>query len=141
MSFRLQTLKKRADFLRVRKGRYSAMPGLVLQARKQEGTREGLARFGFTATKKLGKAVVRNRIKRRLREAVRLIAPQKARTGYDYVLIGRQSTLKRPFSSLLHDLARAFAHVHGRGAKGKRAQAHKRRGQRGEKRTRPTRSP
>ncbi len=139
MSFKLHTLKKRADFLRARNGRYYATGGLVLQASKvparkslrHEETTVGLivdasghgheqrcpsgyVRFGFTATKKLGNAVIRNRIKRRLREAVRQIAPQKAHTGYEYVLIGRKSTLKRPFSSLLRDLTLAFAKVHAK---------------------------
>ena len=120
MSFQLQTLKKRADFLRARNGRYFAANGLVLQSSKVLVTESDLSdtsdippRFGFTATKKLGNAVVRNRIKRRLRQAVRLIAPQKARNGYEYVLIGRKSTLKRPFSSLLKDLTIAFGKVHG----------------------------
>jgi len=131
MSFRLHTLKKRADFLRARNGRYFAAPGLVLQvlpsqsSRKQTdrapvGADETLVRFGFTATKKLGNAVVRNRVKRRLRAAVRQIAPQKARTGYEYVLIGRASTLKRPFSSLLRDLTIAFAMVHAKRTRDKR---------------------
>ncbi len=139
MSFKLHTLKKRADFLRARNGRYYATGGLVLQASKalprksplHHKAAQGLAgkvvgdevdqqiglktaRFGFTATKKLGNAVIRNRVKRRLREAVRQIAPQKAHTGYEYVLIGRKSTLKRPFSSLLRDLTIAFAKVHAK---------------------------
>ncbi len=130
MTFRLHTLKKRADFLRARNGRYFAANGLVLQSSKIGG-RELLEgehvdpgpRFGFTATKKLGNAVVRNRIKRRLREVVRLIAPQKARNGYEYVLIGRKSTLKRPFSALLHDLTIAFANVHGKRVERKRVQS------------------
>ncbi len=135
MVFRLQTLKKRADFLRARNGRYCAMPGLVLQASRvmdQKPTdddgpyvSQDMARFGFTATKKLGNAVVRNRVKRRLREAVRLIAPQKAHPDCEYVLIGRKSTLKRPFSSLLQDLTIAFARVHDRRVHKKRVQGSK----------------
>lgn len=125
MTFRLHTLKKRADFLRARNGRYFATSGLVLQIGKKSAKspdsddqsapepQNTPARFGFTATKKLGNAVIRNRIKRRLREVVREIAPQMAREGYEYVLIGRKSTLKRPFSSLLQDLTLAFAKVHG----------------------------
>jgi len=134
MIFRLQTLKKRADFLRARGGRYFAAPGLVLQAGKIpaepsqpvdiSAPKQPLLapRFGFTATKKLGNAVIRNKIKRRLREAVREIAPQMARDGYEYVLIGRKSTLKRPFSSLLRDLTIAFDKVHGKRGHGKREQ-------------------
>ena len=142
MTFQLHTLKKRADFLRARSGRYFAANGLVIQSSKMQIDQhlddpiaepqnsdsknvENLSvlhqpRFGFTATKKLGNAVVRNRIKRRLRDAVRLIAPQKARPGYEYVLIGRKSTLKRPFSALLRDLTIAFDRVHGKRVTSKR---------------------
>ena len=138
MGFRLQTLKKRSDFLKARNGRYFAASGLVLQAVKgsidphDSQQREAVfPRFGFTATKKLGNAVVRNRIKRRLREAVRQIAPQKARPGYEYVLIGRKSTLKRPFSSLLQDLAIAFDRVHGKRICRKKRQERKTQGKHG----------
>lgn len=126
MTFRLHTLKKRADFLRAKSGRHHVAPGLILQAVRRRGERGAEPppapgqsedgsdpRFGFTVTKQLGKAVNRNRIKRRLREAVRLVAPQLARPGFEYVLIGRASTLKRPFKSLLQDLAVAFGKVHG----------------------------
>jgi len=130
--YKLRTLKKRADFLRARNGRYFAAKGLVLQVmRKQDAERRGggdessppagepdsqkdTPRFGFTATKKLGNAVVRSRVKRRLREAVRRIAPQKARNGFDYVLIGRQDTRTRAFEDLLGDLSTAFDKVHER---------------------------
>ena len=57
-------------------------------------------RFGFTATKKLGNAVTRNRIRRRLKEAVRLVAPGAARAGCDYVLIAREAAATRPFAAL-----------------------------------------
>jgi ribonuclease P protein component len=69
-------------------------------------------RFGFTATKKLGKAVTRNRIRRRLKEAVRQVAPGAARDGCDYVLIAREAAATRPFAVLERDLAAAFAALH-----------------------------
>lgn len=69
-------------------------------------------RFGFTATKKLGNAVTRNRIRRRLKEAVRLVAPSAARAGHDYVLIAREAAETRPFAALERDLAAAFAALH-----------------------------
>ena len=60
----------------------------------------------------LGSAVVRNRARRRLKEAVRLVAPAHATKGYDYVLIARAGTLQRPFTALTEDLTRALAKVH-----------------------------
>ncbi len=148
MTFRLQTLKKRSDFLRARNGRYFATPGLVLQAVRVDNPGQGAscptgngacsengvslgnhwARFGFTATRKLGNAVIRNRVKRRLRAAVRQIAPQMARADTEYVLIGRKSTLKRPFSSLLQDLTIAFGKVHGNSGRNRKNQRRRHRG-------------
>jgi len=69
-------------------------------------------RFGFTATKRLGNAVRRNRAKRRLRELVRNFAAGQARAGYDYVLIARAGALQRPFADLRNDLAIALSRVH-----------------------------
>jgi ribonuclease P protein component len=71
-----------------------------------------LARFGFTATKSLGGAVLRNRARRRLKEAVRLAGPRHAVDGYDYVLIARAGTVQRRFTELVKDLERALAKVH-----------------------------
>jgi ribonuclease P protein component len=65
-------------------------------------------RVGFTVTKKVGNAVERNRIKRRLRAAAREILPAQARCGYDFVLIGRKGTLTRPFADLKSDLVQAL---------------------------------
>lgn len=92
-----------------------ALPSFVLEARQRaKGSLidPHQARFGFTATKTLGTAVVRNRARRRLREAVRLTGPAHAVEGYDYVLIARAGTLKRRFAELIKDLERALAKVH-----------------------------
>ncbi len=103
-------LKRRAEFLRVASaGRKAAMPGLVLQAlARQDGAP---ARLGFTVTKKVGNAVVRNRTKRRLREAARLLLREIPPPCADLVLIGRDATRARPFTQLKDDLRRALARL------------------------------
>lgn len=87
------------------------MPGLVLQAMRRED--DAPARLGFTVTKKVGNAVVRNRTRRRLREAARLLLRDPALAaglaGVDLVLIGREGTRSRPFAALGEDLRRALA--------------------------------
>jgi ribonuclease P protein component len=108
-------LKTRAEFLHVRGGARFTAPSLVLQARPRldAETKDGdVARFGFTATKGLGGAVVRNRARRRLKEAVRVAGPNHAMAGYDYVLIAREGTVQRRFTELIKDLERALAKVH-----------------------------
>lgn len=108
-------LKTRPEFLFVKGGTRFTTPSLVLQARRRLPSAQPsphLARFGFTATKSLGGAVVRNRARRRLKEAVQLTAPSHASEGYDYVLIARGGTVQRPFTDLIKDLERALAHVH-----------------------------
>lgn len=111
-SSRPQRLRRRADFLRVAgKGRKAAMPGLVLQAMRRGD--EAPARLGFTVTKKVGNAVVRNRTRRRLREAARLLLRDPALAselaGLDLVLIGRDGTRGRAFAALSEDLRRALS--------------------------------
>lgn len=110
----LVILKKRADFLRLRGGARCATPGFVLETKPQpEAAKPGTGpRFGFTVTKAVGNAVVRNRIRRRLRAAVTILAPEKARAGHDYVLIARAAALNRSFPDLKKDLERAFQGVH-----------------------------
>jgi ribonuclease P protein component len=108
-------LKTRAEFLQARGGARFTAPSLVLQARRRaegESADCHVARFGFTATKGLGGAVVRNRARRRLKEAVRLAGPAHAVEGYDYVLIARAGTVQRRFTELIKDLERALAKVH-----------------------------
>jgi len=101
-------LKRRAEFRRLSaQGRKAPMPGLVLQALPRED--DGAARVGFTVTKKIGNAVVRNRTRRRLKEAARLWLAAHPLAGVDIVLIGRDGTRRRNFLKLQDDLRRALA--------------------------------
>jgi ribonuclease P protein component len=103
-------LKRRAEFLRAAaKGRKAAMPGLVLQALRRED--QGPARLGFTVTRKIGNAVTRNRTRRRLKEAARLVLRGCNVSGVDLVLIGREATRTRDFADLQQDVRRALAKV------------------------------
>ncbi len=110
MPGRLSRLTRRSEFLRVAgRGRKAARPALVLQALPQP---EGPVRVGFTATKKIGNAVVRNRAKRRLRAAARLaLADAPPPQGWDLVLIARDGTGSRPWDKLLADLRGALRHI------------------------------
>jgi ribonuclease P protein component len=100
-------LKRRAEFLRAAsKGRKAATPGLVLQVLARADSEP--ARIGFTVTKKVGNAVVRNRTRRRLREAARLLLRELPVAGTDLVLIGRDQTRTRPFTLLIEDLRQAL---------------------------------
>lgn len=116
MSGPLPRLRQRSDFLRVAQHCQKwAAPGLVLQASRRPlepddtgKTGEQSVRVGFTVTKKLGNAVIRNRIRRRLRAAADRIMPAHAKRGYDYVVIGRAQTLARSFSALVDDLETAL---------------------------------
>ena len=106
----MERLKRRQDFIAAAKALYAAMPGMVVQARDRKD--KASPRIGFTATKKLGNAVIRNRIKRRLREIARLNMGPQARAGFDYVLIGRAQTQRRPFAELQKDLNSALKRLH-----------------------------
>ena len=100
-------LTKRAEFLRAASaGRKAAFPGLVLQALPR-GDGDP-ARCGFTVTKRVGNSVVRNRARRRLREAARLVLARAPLAGVDLVLIGRAGTLDRSFAALCDDVERAL---------------------------------
>jgi len=113
----LTTLKKRAEFLRLRGGARFATPSFVLETRPRVpggGSPADLAsaRFGFTVTKKLGGAVVRNRIRRRLKAVVTALAPKLAQPDHDYVLVARSAAYDRAFPDLKKDLERALQRVH-----------------------------
>jgi len=107
----VQRLKRRSEFLRVAGARRKwAAPGLVLQARRrpEDG---GAPRVGFTASRKVGGAVARNRARRRLRALAEKVMAVHARNGFDFVLIARRTTINRPFAVLLDDLETALKQV------------------------------
>jgi ribonuclease P protein component len=107
-------LKNRADFLRAQRGVRKAASGLVLEAcpTPENQAHAGRLRVGFTASRKIGGAVERNRAKRRLRAAAAAVLPLSGRERTDYVLVARPATLGRPFDGLLEDLAAALAAAH-----------------------------
>jgi ribonuclease P protein component len=106
-------LKRRADFLRAAKGKRFHAKGFTLQAGVRADAGETLAapRFGFTVTKKIGGAVVRNRIRRRLKEAARTAGALPARAGHDYVLIARIEALHMAFPAIKAELVRALGRI------------------------------
>ena len=105
----IERLKQRKDFLAVARGASRAAPGVVVQMLKRGD--DGPPRVGFTVTRKLGGAVTRNRIRRRLKEAVRLGLAGCMRQGRDYVFIGRPEAAARPFRLLQQDLVDAVSRV------------------------------
>ena len=104
----LRRLKKRAQFLKAARGKKIARRGFVLQAIP---VADPLAGVGYTVTKKTGNSPERNRIKRRLREAVRACSDGFV-AGHDYVLIGRRDALSEPFEVLTRELGKALTRVH-----------------------------
>lgn len=99
-------LRRRADFLRVQAAeRRVALPGLLLQAAPGA---DGCRRVGFTASRKVGNAVIRNRARRRLKALAAEIITSHAAAGHDYVLVARQATPARAFADLRRDLETAL---------------------------------
>src|SRR3954453_9816658 len=104
---RLATIKKRADFLAANAGKRASMPGFVLLVRDRKDADPAM-RVGFTVTRKIGGAVVRNRMKRRFRALAREIVPTQGIAGADHVMIGRATGMEREFSLLRSELAQAL---------------------------------
>jgi ribonuclease P protein component len=105
---RLSALTRRADFLAANRGRRAPMPGFVLLVRPRDDG-DSAIRLGITVTKKIGGAVVRNRMKRRFRSLARDLLPVKGVPGADHVLIGRQGGIERDFALLRSELETALA--------------------------------
>jgi ribonuclease P protein component len=105
---RLTTLTKRADFVAANGGRRFSTPAFLLLVRDREDANPAI-RVGFTVTKKIGGAVVRNRIKRRFRALAREILPEHGLTGADHVMVGRAKALDREYALLRSDFTSALA--------------------------------
>lgn len=116
----MSVLTKRADFLAANRGLRIARPGFVLLVNPN-----GLdqVRYGITVTKKIGNAVVRNRMKRRFRALLREALPTSGLPGHDHVMIGRETGIERDFAKLREELAMALS----RAAQGKGDPPRKRR--------------
>lgn len=99
------TIRKRADFVAANRGLRVARPGFVLLAHPNGGQDK---RFGVTVTKKIGNAVVRNRMKRRFRELLRAALPVGGLADHDHVLIGREGGIERDFARMADELAEAL---------------------------------
>jgi ribonuclease P protein component len=114
----MERLKRRTDFRAAATGARAPGRAFVLQARRRAD--EGPVRVGFTVSKQVGNAVERNRVRRRLREMVRLAAAGQLHGGHDYVLIGRRAALQAPFGDMMRELDAALSRIHasGRGATG-----------------------
>ena len=106
----LEVLSNRADFLRAARGHRVSTHAFLLQAWDRGD--QGPVRVGFTCSKKVGNAVARNKAKRRLREIARLVLPDEAHRGYDFVLVGRpEKTARHAFGAMVSDLSAGLQQV------------------------------
>lgn len=106
----MERIRQRADFLAAAGGAKANAPAFVLQARRRDDS--GPVRIGFTVSRKVGNAVERNRVRRRLREMVRLSAAETGmRPACDYVVIGRRAALQRDFEAMRQDLHTALRRI------------------------------
>jgi ribonuclease P protein component len=115
----VERLRRRSDFRAAADGTRASGRWFVLQARRR--AEDGVIRVGFTVSRQVGNAVERNRVRRRLREIVRLSTAAgtgQLCPGHDYVLIGRRAALAAPFSEMMQELDAALSRLHARGGKG-----------------------
>jgi ribonuclease P protein component len=106
----LDRLTQRKDYLAANAGKRAPMPGFVLIVRARDDA-DPLMRVGITVSKKVGNAVVRNRMKRRFRALVREILPEAGLAGADHVLVGRAGGVERPFDDLKAELIKALGKI------------------------------
>ncbi|HPF47103.1 MAG: ribonuclease P protein component [Alphaproteobacteria bacterium] len=110
---KIETIKKRSDFLRVAETRKKWIsPAVIVQVAKNKDIVADKIRVGYTASKKVGNAVLRNRAKRRMREAARLVMSENGVKSHDYVLIARKEITERPYSELIRDLKWSLKRLH-----------------------------
>jgi len=112
----MERLRQRADFVAAATAAKAPTAGFVLQARKRGDS--GPIRVGFTVTKKVGNAVERNRMRRRLKAVVSGSASGRMRVGHDYVLVGRRAALELPFDRLVEEFNGALRRLDMIAAKG-----------------------
>jgi ribonuclease P protein component len=114
----VERLRRRSDFRAAADGTRTSGRWFVVQARRR--AEDGAIRIGFTVSRHVGNAVERNRVRRRLREIVRLSTAAgtgQLRPGHDYVLIGRRAALVAPFGEMMQELDTALSRLHARGGK------------------------
>jgi ribonuclease P protein component len=121
----MERLRQRADFLAAATGTKVPTAAFVLQIRRRDES--GPVRVGFTVSRKVGTAVERNRVRRRLKQAVKLSAAERLRLGHDYVLVGRRAALHLPFDRLIQDLAGALRQLDINGSRQPTTRAARRR--------------
>ncbi len=110
----LDRITKRSGFLAAARDIRKVAGAITLEMTPtpEELARAGALRIGFTASRKIGNAVARNRAKRRLRAAAQSLLPLSGRAGHDYVLVARAGILTRDFQALLGDIAEAMRTAH-----------------------------